>query len=585
MSRFTPPPDLKVSEWADRYRKLSPESSAVQGQWRTSDAEYQRGIMDAILEDDVTHVVVMKSSQVGWTEILNNIVGYFIHQDPCPILVIQPTLDMGKVWSQERLEPLARDTPVIRALMAKKKQKILRKSFPGGNLSIVGPNSPSGLASRPIRLLISDETDRYASSAGDEGDPVTIAEKRTTTFQEDARILLGSSPGNKTSSRVEHTFNQSDQRRFFVPCPDCAGMQYLKWHQIKWPPGRRRLAYYECEHCGFEIPEEKKDWMVRNGKWVATAPFDGIVGFHIWEAYSPWSTWAKIAIAQKRAQGKPDMQKVWVNTCLGETWEDEAESVDGHAIFKRREAYNAQVPKGVLFLTAGVDVQPDRLEVVINGWGKGMEKWTIDHRIIYGSPEKKYVWQQLDYLWTETFQHETGAKMFIDAGCIDSGYATKFVYDYCRNKRQRRVFCIKGKSAPGLPAISAPSKKLSGLNRRPVPLYTLGVDELKAVIYGCLRMTDQGPGYHHFPMHLPEEYFKQLTSEVMKDKFIRGYRSKVWEKVYRNNEVLDCEAYSLAAVMLVNPALDQMEIKYQETGQVRPKQEQKQRSYRNAGIA
>lgn len=548
--------------------------------------------MDAVTDPDIKQIVVIKSAQIGWTEILNNIVGYFIDQDPCPMMVIQPTEAMAETWSKDRLMPMVRDTVCLtekfKATSRDAGNTILHKSFPGGHLTAIGANAPSGLASRPIRVVLGDEVDRYPASAGAEGDPVNLAAKRTKTFF-NRKMMLGSTPTLKNFSRIEKAFNNSDQRRFFVPCPDCGEFQHLKWSQIKWPKGQRELAYYVCEHCGVCIDENSKDLMVRNGEWRATAPFNGIAGFHIWEGYSPWSTWAEIAIEHGRVKDDPQQLKTWVNTTLGETWEDEAERVDEASIYARREEYLAQVPREVLVICAGVDVQRDRLEVEIKGFGLHEETWSIDYRVIYGDPSQPEVWQTLDLLWEERFLHETGAQMYIDSACIDSsdGNTTKYVYDYCRTRRARRIFCIKGRGGAGIPAISAPSEKRTGVNRRPVALYTLGVDAIKALIYQRLRIIDPGPGYMHFPESYQESYFNQLTAEAITEKFERGFKRQVWVKIKPRNEVLDCTVYSFAAFMILNPPMGTLSQKFKETGRVRLpiSQQTSQRTYRKRGIA
>jgi phage terminase large subunit GpA-like protein len=583
-----PPEKRTISQWADEERVLSAEASAEPGKWDTSRAEYQRGIMEAIADSSIEVVVCMKSSQVGWSEILANAIGFDMDEDPCPILVLQPTLDMAEAWSQDRLMPMLRDTPCLSRKFKQNARNasntMLHKAFPGGHLTVIGANAPAGLASRPIRKVYCDEVDRYPASAGAEGDPITLAWKRTTTFF-NRKMLIGGTPTLFRQSRVAEAFEETDKRHYFVPCPECGEFQTLKWSNIVWPKGEREKAHYACEHCGVWIEEKQKHWMILNGEWRATAPFTGKAGFFIWEAYSPWSTWARIAIAHKEAQGNVNRMKTWTNTVLGEVFKDAMEEVDSSSLLSHREKYQAQVPKGVLVLTAGIDVQKDRLEVEIVGWGEGEESWSIEYRVIYGSPEEPDVWNRLDLLWQERFTHETGAKMLIDAACIDSGFATIQVYNYCKDKRSRRVFCIKGRSGPGLPAVSAPSKKQTGRNRRPVFLYTLGVDSLKSMTHASLRIQEAGPGYCHFPMDYDYRYFDGLTSEALTEKLERGYARDVWiKKAGTNNEPFDCRNYAKAALILLNPPLKQMSINYQESGVVRVAQPRKTRTYRSRGI-
>lgn len=529
----------------------------------------------------------MKSAQIGWTEILNNVLGYYIDRDPCPILIMQPTVDMATAWSQDRLMPMIRDTPCLNAKFSSVSRQssntLLHKTFPGGHLTGVGANSPASLASRPIRLVAADEIDRYPSSAGAEGDPLELAWKRTTTYF-NRKLVLGSTPTLFGRSRIQEAFLQGDQRYFNVPCPDCGEKQVLKWSNISWPKGERENAHYACAFCGVWIPERKKDWMVRNGEWIATAPFKGIASFHIWEAYSPWSTWARIALAHKSAQGNVERIKTWTNTVLGETFKDAMQEVDAASLLSHRKPYAAQVPQDVLVLTAGVDVQKDRLEVEIVGWGKSEESWSIDYRVIYGSPEDPKTWERLNLIWSEKFEHESGAKLTIDAACIDSGYAATHVYEYCKDKRSRRIFCIKGRGGAGLPAVGAPSKKQTGRGRRPVVLYTLGVDALKAITHSRLRVTEQGAGYCHFPHHYEQAYFDGLTAEALTEKLERGFSRDVWvKKPGVNNEPFDCRNYATAALILLNPDLEQMSVTDSSDG-IRRVAPSKQWSYLSRGI-
>jgi phage terminase large subunit GpA-like protein len=357
---------------------------------------------------------------------------------------------------------------------------------------------------------------------------------------------------------------------------------------MKWPKDENgkhqpELAYYECAHCGESIQEHHRPDMLLAGQWIAEAPFAGIAGFWINELYSPWSSWADIVARFLKVKNDPDRLKTFINTCLGEPWVEDEESVEAESLLSHRIHYAAQVPNQVLVLTAGVDVQKDRLEVEIKGWGVGKESWSIDYRILHGSPEESYVWGQLDLLWQEQFQHESGSKLLIEAACIDSGNWTSFVYDYCRNKKTRRIFCIKGDDGEGRPMVAAPKPKKTGKNRRPVDLFVLGVDGIKGLIYERLKKHTPGPGYMHFPAHYQEDYFKGLTSEVIQFKYERGHQKRVWKKI-RKNEPLDCTAYSVAALEILNPPLETMARLQAETGKFRaPATAQRERRIRNIG--
>jgi len=382
---LNPPPVLTVSEWADEHRRLSPEASAEPGQWNTDRAPFQRAIMDAWNDPGVHTVVFMKSAQVGATEVLGNILGYIIDQDPGPALVLQPTLEMGEAWSKDRLAPMLRDCPSLTNKVGSPRSKdsdntLRHKAFPGGHLTVVGANSPAGLASRPIRYVLADEVDRYPVSAGTEGDPLSLAVKRTTTFH-NRKVMIASTPTIRGMSRVEAEFEKSDQQYLHLPCPHCGAMQRLVWAQVKWPKDTPEEAHYECEHCHGRIDDKHKPAMLALGEWTPESEFSGIRGFHINELYSPWVRFADIATAFLRAKRAPETLRTWVNTALGETWEEAGEELDPDGLFNRQEGFETP-PDPVLVLTAGVDVQDDRLEGEVKAWGNGRESWGVEYFIL-----------------------------------------------------------------------------------------------------------------------------------------------------------------------------------------------------------
>lgn len=536
---------------------LSRESSAEPGRWRTARAEYQRGIMDAINDPTAEVVVVMKSAQVGWTEILNNTVGYYISYDPAPILLLQPTLEMAEAYSKDRLAPMLRDTPCLQAKVSDARSRdsgntLLHKTFAGGQITMAGANSPASLASRPIRIVLGDEIDRYPASAGTEGDPITLARKRTATFW-NRKILLGSTPTIKGLSRVEHAFEETDKRYYFLPCPACGHMQPLKWARIDFDS-----ECHACEECG--VLSSQVDWQGGRGEWRATElnpPNPKARGFHINELYSPWRTWGEIIADFKAAKGNTELLKAWVNTSLGETWEDEGETVQPSWLVTRCERYKAQVPAEALALTCGVDVQRDRLELETVGWRDGEESWSVDRKVLWGDPDKAEVWQELDEYLGQTFIHENGHQLAISATCIDSGGSnTQSVYEYCRGKTGARIFAIKGVAGDGHPVVSAPHHKRSGRKKRPVPLFIVGVDQAKATVYARLLIKEPGPGYCHFSHgHNDEEYFAQLCAEKLVTRYRRGFAKREWHVVRpnRRNESLDCRVYAYAALKLAQP--------------------------------
>lgn len=522
--------------------------------------------MDAFTDPSIFEVVVMSSAQVGKTEILNNVVGYFIEQDPCPILVVQPTIEMGETWSKDRLAPMLRDTPSLQGLVKDPRSRdsgntLRMKEFPGGRIAIGGANSPAGLASRPIRIVLLDEIDRFPPSAGSEGDPVRLAIKRSLTFW-NRKIGKFSTPTVKGASRVEAEWEESDQRQYHVPCPYCAGQQVLRWGGIKFKKDDKERpvdVHYECEYCHARLHEADKLRMVRNGRWVAgRSEVKGKAGFHLNELYSSWSSWQKVVEDFLTAKKRPETLKVWVNTSLGETWEEEGLTVDDGSLVSRREEYSAQVPLGGAVLTAGVDVQDDRLLVKVKSWGRGEESWLVEWITIPGRPETDpKVWADLDAVLLRTWTHELGTTLRIAAACVDSGgHATKQAYDFARTRGHRRIFAIKGVGGPGAPVIKLSTRK----NAKKVILALVGSDTCKGLIYARLQVEEYGPGYMHFPRRpeVDEEYFKQLTAEKQITKFNKGFPTKVWVKTRARNEALDCEAYALAALATLNANLDQI---------------------------
>ena len=577
LSLFRSPPDLNLSEWADEYRFLSAESSAEPGRWRTSRAPYQRGMMDALNEPGIQTIVDMTSSQVGKTEKHLNTLGYFIDYDPAPIMVVQPTIKMAEAFSKDRLSPMIRDTPSITAKVVGKSRNgentIFHKKFTGGHVTLAGANSPASLASRPIRILLCDEIDRWPASAGKEGDPLNIAKKRTATFH-NRKIILSSTPGNKYvagegGSRIEFAFQQSDQRYYYVPCPYCDHYQTLDWEQVKWSrEGELELpetAYIQCKSCEGKIRDHHKARILKKGFWKAHSESKGIAGFHLSELYSPWKTFVEVVEDYLEAKDDLELYKVWVNTSLGRSFESQAgEQPDWQRLYERREPYvEGELPEKVLLLTAGVDVQKDRLEVSIVGWNR-KEAWLVDHIRLPGDTAKDEVWGDLDEILESQYELPCGEQIQIRGLGIDSGYRTTKVYEWARKKSKRRVFVIKGRDNLDVP-VSAP--KIIDVNVRGkraklgVQLWNLGVSVLKSELYARLNLdkptdtvlTEKGypREFVHFPQ-VDEEYFKQLTSEACVMKRSPSGRTKLsWEVRYRENHALDCFVYAMGAYFII----------------------------------
>jgi phage terminase large subunit GpA-like protein len=511
--------------------------------------------MDMVSDPFIREIVVMKSAQVGWTEILLNVVGYFVDLDPSPILMVQPTVDMATAFSKDRLAPMVRDTPALAGKISDARSRdsgntTLHKTFPGGHITIGGANSPAGLASRPIRVALFDEVDRFPASAGTEGDPVSLGKKRTTTFW-NRKILMGSTPTIKGESRIEAAFELGDQRYYMVPCPHCDERQKLVWSQVKWDEGKPETAHYVCQHCGTLLNDADKAQMLREGDWVASKPYTGIGSIHISEIYSPWVTWAEMARSFLEAKKLPETLQTWVNTSLGECWEDRGETLEPQGLLTRRESYTANsLPSGVLLLTAGTDVQDDRLEHTVWGWGRDEEAFRVCHTVLKGDPGSSAIWAEHDEILKRRFRTDDGRELVIEACAIDSGgHHTQRVYDYCARRKKFRVWAIKGASGPG--RLAWP-KKASRAGKSAASLYLIGVDTIKDVLYGRFkRVTEPGPGYIHFDATTDEVAVEQITSETMVYRLIQGRKVRMWKprSASARNEQLDTLVYAYAAMV------------------------------------
>jgi phage terminase large subunit GpA-like protein len=496
----------------------------------------------------------MKSAQIGWTEALNNTIGFHVHQDPAPVMLLQPTLDIAEAWSKDRFAPMVRDTPVLEERIADPRARdsgntLLHKKFTGGHLTIAGANSPAGLRSRPIRILLCDEVDAYPRSAGTEGDPINLARRRTSNFR-NRKILMGSTPTVKGASRIEAAFEVSDKRYYFVPCPHCTEFQRLIWAQVKWEPGKPQEAFYVCAHCGAALTDADKPEMLRRGEWRDTAPFNGTAGFHISEIYSPWTTWGEMASAHVEAKKFPETLQTWVNAALGETWE-QGSTIEPGSLLERREQYGPDsIPSEVLLLTVGGDVQDDRVELQLLGWGADEENWILEQKVFRGDPGKADLWSEVDEYLLRRFTTEDGRLLLIEAAALDSGgHYTQTVYQFVVSRKQRRVWAIKGMAGTG--KLAWP-KKASRTAKSRAKVFVLGVDTIKSTLYGRIaKVAEPGPGYIHFPTSLGEEFFKGLTSEKCLTKYLRGRPSPVW--VPRSagipQEPQDCWVYGYAAML------------------------------------
>lgn len=565
-----PPPTLTVSEWADKYRMLSSESSAEPGHWKTDRAPYQREIMDAVTQPDIEKVVVMSSSQVGKSEILNNIVGYYIDMDPCPMLLIEPTDMMAEDYSKRRIAPLIRDTDCLAEKVSDSKTRdvnntILMKAFPGGFLGMGGANSPAGLASRPIRVLLCDEVDRYPDSAGSEGDPVMLAEKRTITFWNRKKVFV-SSPGIKGVSRIEDEYLSGTQERWCVKCPHCGEYVYFDLYGMIYNYEKDEKGNYHVGEITFRCPACNNEadeiaWKHQPGRWIAENPqVKRVRSFRLNAFSSPWYSWELIIVDYLRTKDDPEQYRVFVNTVLGEPFEIKGEIENESFLIERREDYGAELPDGVLFLTAAVDTQDSWLEYDVVGWGKGEESWAIRHGLVPGCPDQPEPWEQLDDILKKSYSFRDGITLNIGCTCIDSGgHYTSQVYAYCKKNEGYRIFAIKGQGGSGIPLIN----RIIRTKKENAVLILLGVDEGKTSVVNGLKIKEPGPFYCHFPKNTDydTQYFKGLISERLVPHKKNGMMVLAWEKVSPDirNEPFDLRNYARAALKIANPAFDKFE--------------------------
>ena len=591
-ANYRPPENMTVSQWADKYRVLSRESAAEAGPWRNERTPYMVEIMDAFDDPRVHDLTVVAMSQTGKSELELNIIGKIIHQDPAPILYIQPDLNEAKKFSTVRVAPMIRDCKVLRNRVADVKSRdsrntILQKSFPGGMLTMVGSQTPSALASMPVKNVIGDEIDRWARSAGSEGDPWELAEKRTTTFYNAKRVAV-STPTTRGLSRIADLFEKGTQEKYYSRCPHCGAWHEVAFDDIKFDFDtikngkkvnyRLNSVHWCCPSCGCLSSE--KEMRDAPAKWVAENPEAikrGRRSFWVNAFFSPWRSWDEICIKFLEVRKDPEQLKVFYNTILGQLWEERGDLDDEETFLARREDYGTKedgtpvdLPDGVLMLTCGVDTQDDRLEYEVVGWGHYWESWGIKKGVIYGDPNENEVWIRLDDVIDHIYRFENGVGLRIARTFVDSGgHKTQAVYMQCRARTRRNVFAIKGSSQQDAPLTKPPSKVNIVVGGRIVAktwLYSIGVNAAKAdLLKGALLVMEPGPKYCHFSRH-PDAgydftYFTGLLSEVEEVKTERGRTRVVWKKLpgHERNEPLDIRNYAYAAAKSLDPDMDAME--------------------------
>jgi phage terminase large subunit GpA-like protein len=572
-----PDPLLTVSEWADRHRMLSSKASSEPGHWRTSRTPYLREIMDCLSPTSpVERIVFMSGAQLGKTECGNNWIGYVIHHAPGPMMAVAPTVEMAKRNSKQRIDSLIEESPVLAGLIAPSRSRdagntILAKEFRGGVLVMTGANSAVGLRSMPVRYLFLDEVDGYPLDVDGEGNAVALAEARTRTFAR-RKIFIVSTPTLAGISTIEREYEASDQRRYFVPCPHCGHRQWLRFEQLRWERGADGnfpdTAAYVCESCEVPIPEHHKTWMLEHGEWRAMAETASrTAGFHLSSLYSPigWRSWKEVAAAWESAinkeSGSAAAIKTFKNTELGETWVEEGEAPDWQRLLERREDYRiGTIPAGGLLLTAGADVQKDRIEVSVWAFGRGKESWLVEHRVLMGDTARDEVWKALASVLLETWTHETGCQLGLGRLALDTGFATQEAYAFVRAVRDPRLMAVKG-VARGAALVGTPTavdatsggKKL----RRGIKVFSVAGGIAKLEFYNNLRkapeVAEDGitvsypAGFVHLPK-VDAEFLQQLCAEQLITRRDRnGFAHREWQKMRERNEALDCYVYARAA--------------------------------------
>ena len=557
---FQPPPRMTVSEWANAFRYLSAESSSNPGKYSSETTPYAVAWMDSVNDPTATGTILMVASQLGKTEVLNNVVGYFIDIEPAPILMVQPTIDLAESWSKERLAPMIRDTPALRDKVADAKSRdsgntMLHKTFPGGNIAMAGANAPSGLASRPRRVVLLDEEDRFPASAGSEGDPASLAIRRTETFWNPV-IFETSTPTVKGLSRIEARFEESDQRRLWCACPRCGREQVLKWAQVRHEADDGSDAWLECDGCEARLSDDERRQMVRGGKWIAEFPERTLRGFHIngiaslFRHKRGYKSRLHQMVAEHlsaKRKGK-EVLRTWVNTFLAETWEEEGESLAWEPLLQRRENWG-DCPAGGFGITVGADIQGDRIEMEFVAWGADEESWSLDYVVIMGDFNRPEVQAEVDSQLERKWTHPCGNVLPVMCAFMDSGHKAKSVYQFTKKRERRKIYACKGRGGAGVPIISRPTRQ--GTVR--AALFSVGTDTSKDIIYSRIQTADLGPGYMHFPSDRDETWFRQLTAETKVTRYKDGVPFSKFENPSKaRNEALDCRVYALGALQLLN---------------------------------
>lgn len=603
LQEMQPPERLTLDEWADKYRVLPRETSSEYGRWKTSRFPFLKKIMFALSpQSRAREIVAQKGAQLGFTEVCINKLLYNADQDPGPTMYTQKTGDAAEDFSSQKLDPNISICEKVSNTLGRNKPKQLsnswnNKGFPGGFLVIGGANSSAFLRSKSIRDALVDEEDSYSGSVGGDGSPIASIRKRQANFHFSKMFRL-STPKFKETSTICPAYEQGSQERYYLPCPHCnpdalingprivIQWEFLKWSNETGDDGEPIEIYLECPHCEGKIYEHYKTWMLETGEWMSEKGSPGspyIVGdvaypsFHINSLYSPlgfysWADAVREWMQYVQTKDKALLQ-VFINQVLGEAYTTAGQDVSANWLEKRKAEYipgdPERLPMEALVITAGIDVQPDRLEVDVVAWGLNETSWGVEYKIIYGDTRslgdargmdhtgQPTPWAILDDYLHSTWVHENGQQMPIECTLIDSGYIAEVVHVFCRNREHRRIFPVKGRDGWGRGYIERPKRRHEKFHTWP---FTAWVDEIKDKIYSMLTINTPGPGYCYYPDKecYSKKYFNGLTAENKKVKISGGKRKLYWEcPPGVRNEPLDCRGYALAALKVYSPRLEQ----------------------------
>lgn len=548
-------------------------------------------MMDAFCAPEVEQVTVLKSARIGYTKIIGHVTSYYIHQDPCSVLIVQPTIGDAEDYSKDEIQPTLQETPVLREIFGDSKSRnsgstITRKKYPGGTLRMVGANAPGGFRRITVRVVLFDEVDGYPPTAGQEGDQIKLGKMRAETMW-NRKYGLGSTPVDLDTSRITASFNQSDRGYFFLTCPHCGGEhirlfrqpdeaivlrgEKVKVSHITWVDDNPNTAAWMCPDCSTLIDYDHHRDMCDAGRWIGETwewthdggfsfmpEFSRHIGFRIWAgySYSPNSTPKHLVKEFLESKGDRDLLKTFVNTILGEAWKDAGEQANESVLLDRREKYPAEVPAGACVLSLGADVQKDRIEFEVVGWSEEQESWSVDYQILPGDPTQPYVWEDFKECLQQKYKHESGAMLPISAICVDEGYLTQIVRAFVMSLKRSYAFATKGEDGPKRGIVENDEQRRRRLRKRKTGKYRpeiIGTHQAKSLLMHRLQLPSPGPGYCHFPMERDEEYFAQLTAERRVTRYRKGYAYHEWEKVRDRNEALDCRILAHAGLLLVMP--------------------------------